>query len=240
VVRTVLVAPPMRRLGVGIGLALTIAGGLLACGASRLPAPAYVGQPTEALAQVDYPPPPARVEQVPETPKDDAVWVDGEWTWQGRRWAWKQGRWLLPPANAKFSPWTSTRDSSGNLFVAEGKWRDPKGNELPDPEPLATARTRAGGVVSPEGEEVPPAPNARPTPPGSRGTGTEHMGPQTPSGATPTGTEPKTGPVIDSGAPPVDGAIPDAGPFDAEPDALPLGARTSQRVSPSVRTRMPT
>lgn len=227
----------MRRVGVETGLAIGLAAAVLACGAARLPAPPYVRQPTEALSQVDYPPPPARVEQVPKAPNDDAVWIDGEWTWQGRRWAWKQGRWLLPPANAQYAPWTSTRDAAGNLYVAEGKWRDKQGKELPDPEPLAGARTRAGGVVNPEGEEVPPAPNARPSqtssPPGSLGT-ERGASPETPSGATPTGTLPKTGPVIDGGAAPVDGAIPDA----SMPDALPLGARSSLRVSPSARTRM--
>ena len=50
----------------------------------------------------------------------------------------------------------------GTLYVAEGKWRDDKGHELPDPDALAVGRTRGGAVVNPEGEEVPAAPNVQP------------------------------------------------------------------------------
>jgi len=144
---------------VGLASASSL-GGLAACGGS-LPRPRLVGQPTEALVPTLYPPPPARAEYVPEAPKDDAaVWVDGEWTWQGRRWAWKPGRWVVPPKGAAFSPWTTVRDETGSLFVAEGRWRDAQGKELPDPVPISTGRTRAGKVTDPEGDEVPPTPNA--------------------------------------------------------------------------------
>lgn len=183
--------------------AAAVAGALVACGAARLPAPKYVGQPTEALQRADYPPPPARVEFVPEQPKDDAVWIDGEWTWQGRRYAWKPGRWLVPPSNAKYSPWTAVRDKTGILYVAEGKWRDEKGREVADPKPLAVGRTRGGSVVGPEGEDNPPAPNVpAQTPPGGGAAEGDKDGgaPETPSGATPTGTEPKSEPPPDAGA----------------------------------------
>ena len=59
-----------------------------ACGARLLAAPAYRVQATTALLPVDYPPPPARVELVPNAPSGEAVWIDGEWQWQGQRWAW--------------------------------------------------------------------------------------------------------------------------------------------------------
>jgi hypothetical protein len=190
----------MRRL-VGLGFAATIAG---ACASARLPAPTYVGQPTDALQQVDYPPPPARVELVPAAPPSgSAVWIDGEWTWQGRRWAWKPGRWIAPPAEAAYSPWTSIRDKPGRLYVAEGKWRDRQGRELPDPAPLTVGRTRGGQVVDPEGETVPATPNVPPqTSPGkpTPSSDGDAGGPETPSGATPTGTEPKSGPTLDAGA----------------------------------------
>jgi hypothetical protein len=219
----------MRRLGLGFGLSVAIAGAMLACGAARLPAPSYVGQPTEALQQVQFPPPPARVEFVPQAPNESAVWLDGEWTWQGRRWAWKQGRWVAPPANAKYSPWTATRDKLGALYVAEGQWRDADGGALPDPKALAVGRTRGGPVTGPEGEAVPSAPNVpaatpqgKPGAAGAAGRGLETR-PETPSGATPTGTEPKTGPIIDSSAPPPDADIPDADIPDAVlSDAMPL------------------
>jgi hypothetical protein len=228
---------PMRRVVVGAGLAVMIAGAMIACSAARLPAPPYVQQPTAALARADYPPPPARVEYIPTIPSAKAVWLDGEWTWQGTRWAWKPGRWVLPPENAKFSPWTGTRDQQGNFYVAEGKWRGPDGGDVADPKPLAIARTRGGSVTDPEGEAIASPPNvpanAPPGKPGTPGAG-DGGRPETPSGATLTGTEAKSGTVVDSGPPPLDAAIPDAGLPDAlEHDAMPLGAKAGAREQPS-------
>ncbi|CAN5923931.1 hypothetical protein BH11MYX4_BH11MYX4_17900 [soil metagenome] len=197
----------MRRLGVGIGMSVALACVLVACGAARLPAPTSVGQPTEALLEADYPPPPARVEHVPASPRSDAVWIDGEWTWQGSRWAWKTGRWVAAPASASFSPWTAVRGKTGTYYVAEGKWRDSKGVEIADPPALSVAKVRGGSVTNAEGEAVPQTPNVRPDTPESlarRGKREKEAGPpETPSGATPTGTEPKHdgGTAVDAGLP---------------------------------------
>jgi hypothetical protein len=65
--------------------------------------------------------------------------VDGEWVWQMRHWAWKPGRWLVPPAGARFSPWTSVRDRAGTLYVAAGSWRDASGHEIEEPPTLLPA-----------------------------------------------------------------------------------------------------
>jgi hypothetical protein len=123
----------------------------LACGGD-LPAPSYVQQQASALTSVRYPPPPARVEFVPDQPVSGAVWIDGEWVWRGRRWAWRQGRWVAPPSGARFSPWTMVRGDDGTIFYASGAWRDAKGQDVPEPAPVATARPSSGGVVNPEGE----------------------------------------------------------------------------------------
>lgn len=192
----------MRRRGLGVGIALATTSAMLACGAARLPAPPYVGQPTEALEQVDYPPPPARAEYVPARPPGTVVWLDGEWTWQGKRWAWKQGRWVVPPPGAKYSPWTTTRDRLGTLYFAEGRWRDAKDADLPDPEPISVGKTRAGPVVNPEGEQVP----AANVPTSARGAtdrdgGDDGGPPETPSAATPSGTERRGPPAISDGGP---------------------------------------
>ena len=218
VVRSVLDARTMRGRMLGCGAALSIAGMLLACAAPRLPAPTYVGQPTEALQQAAYPPPPARVEFIPDPPaQSGAVWIDGEWTWQGRRWAWRRGRWLVPPAGARYSPWTATRDKSGLFYIAEGKWRDAQGRELPDPTPLAIGHTRSGPVTDPEGDTLGATPNVAPgTPSGSSRVSADAGagGPETPTGATPTGTEPKSGPEgrpVSGGAEASDGGLGDAG-----------------------------
>ena len=230
VVRTVLDARVMQRRLLAAGVSLSIAGILLACAAPRLPAPTYVGQPTSALQEAAYPPPPGRVEYIPNLPQEGAVWIDGEWTWQGRRWAWKQGRWVMPPSGARFSPWTSTRDKTGLFYVAEGKWRDAQGRELPDPKPVALGRTRGGPVTDPEGDTVQPTPNVAPGTASGSGKTNAHAGdggPETPTGATPTGTEPKIGP--DATAPPPGGVeAVDGGLLDAGSDA----AATSPRMVP--------
>jgi hypothetical protein len=140
--------PKMRLLAIAFTGSVAVAAttALLACG-SRLPGPSYVQHPTEALVEVPYPPPPARVEYVPDRPSSDAVWLDGEWVWQGRRYSWKAGRWVKPPANASFAPWTTVRDSMGSLYLAEGTWRDRSGSEIAAPEPLASG-TRSPGALA--------------------------------------------------------------------------------------------
>ena len=127
---------------------------MLACGGRTLPKPSYVGQPQEALVQVPYPPPPARVEYVPDQPDGKAVWIDGEWVWQGRRYAWKPVRWVSPPANASFAPWATVRDTMGALYIAEGTWRDSKGNEVAAPAPLRSGKPSPGAITDPEGETL--------------------------------------------------------------------------------------
>lgn len=135
-----------------VSAAIAAATAATACGGRRLPAPSYVGQPQDALVQVPYPPPPARVEFVPDQPDGDAVWLDGEWVWQGRRYAWKPGRWVKPPPNSAFAPWSTVRDTMGSLYIAEGSWRDRNGRELPPPEPLKVGLPSAGAVTDPEGD----------------------------------------------------------------------------------------
>lgn len=229
----------MRRLAVAVVSATAIAAAMLACGSGRMPAPRYVQQPTAALLPAEFPPPPARVEFVPKQPEDrGVVWIDGEWMWQGRRWAWKPGRWVIPPADAAYSPWTMTRDKTGNVLVAEGKWRDAEGRELPDPKPIAVGRASAGTVVNPEGEQVPPAPNLPAQDPAKgarRPSDTEQGAPEAPSHATPTGTMGEHDaqdaatdaklPSSDAGAP-TDAGFSDIDIHDAvqRPDATPLGA----------------
>lgn len=147
----------MRRVAFAVGAGFAIACFGLSCGRSGLPAPRYARQPTSALVEVAYPPPPARVERVPEQPRPDAVWIDGEWTWQGRRWAWRPGRWVEPPRGAVFSPWTLVRDSSGTLYVAAGTWRAEDGGAIDEPPPLRPGKPTAGAMVNPEDEPIGPA-----------------------------------------------------------------------------------
>jgi hypothetical protein len=135
---------------------------LFACSGS-LPEPTYSSQPASAFEEIPYPPPPARVEIVPDRPKNsDAVWIDGEWDWTGARWAWQYGRWVVPPQGATFSKWVVARRSDGVLLLASGVFRDRKGSEITSPTPLSVARARDEDVIDAEGKTKSTGPNLRP------------------------------------------------------------------------------
>jgi hypothetical protein len=133
---------------------------LAACG-SRIPQPPTTAQPSSALVEVDYPPPPARVEMVPKQPSDDAVWVNGEWLWSGRRWSWRAGMWAVSPKNAAYARRILVRRGDGKLFYAPGTWRDAEGREVPAP-PEKLARASSGAVTNPEGETEPTGADVHP------------------------------------------------------------------------------
>ncbi len=131
--------------------AVAILVSIAACHAG-LPRPQYVEQKTSDLKPVPFPPPPARVEFVPDEPPDhDVVWIDGEWEWAGRAWAWKRGRWVVPPPNAGFSPWAAVRSNDGMLYIAAGTWRDTKGEAIAAPKAIAYGKPTAGAIVDSEG-----------------------------------------------------------------------------------------
>src|SRR5581483_6479705 len=145
-----------------IGVAAAL---VTACGGSSLPAtdlaipaPLKFGEAIE----VPFPPPPARVEFIPEKPRSGAVWVDGEWSWTGRRWAWNYGHWVLPPPLSTYAPWRTARTTDGALLFAPGTWYDARGNEIAEPALLAVGAEREEDVVLPPGQREKTAPNQVP------------------------------------------------------------------------------
>lgn len=143
-----------RRLPVLVSSAFLFLGAAWAC-SSSVPHPPYVAQPANALVEVDFPAPPARVEFVHEKPRGGAVWVRGEWQWQGRRWGWKPGVWVIPPEGASYAPWTTTRSSTGQLYYASGTWRSADGGEVPSPPALQQNNSRSSAVVNIQGNTEP-------------------------------------------------------------------------------------
>jgi hypothetical protein len=135
----------------GAACAALVACAVVACG-DRLPHPAYSPQPTSALSEVTFPPPPARAEWVPARPSEDAVWLDGEWLWRRRQWAWNPGRWVVAPQGTTYAPWTSVRSEDGTLFYAPGAWHDAKGEVIADPKPLAVAKAASRVLFDAEGD----------------------------------------------------------------------------------------
>src|SRR5262245_9843737 len=112
-----------------------------ACGSS-LPTPKTGPHPagTTSYVEVPFPPPAARVEVIPPKPQEGAVWLDGEWSWQGRRWVWESGGWILPPSGGYFAPWITNRLADGRLMFAPGAWYADKGQPLPPPPILVPAQ----------------------------------------------------------------------------------------------------
>ncbi len=141
--------------------ALAVICGIAAC-ASRLPHPSYVAQGTQSLEAVSFPPPPARVEIVPKRPDaKGAVWIDGEWVWQGLRWGWKPGRWVVPPPGVRFAPWTEVRGADGTVYYAHGAWLDARNGPAAEPDAIAMATTNLSDVVDPEGNLETTGPSIR-------------------------------------------------------------------------------
>ena len=90
----------------GAKVALSLALALGACGGPRLiTAPSGPGLSSAVPVTVDFPPPPAQIEEIPLSHHggNPCVWRDGYWDWTGRRWEWQAGRAVLPPPGCLFS-----------------------------------------------------------------------------------------------------------------------------------------
>jgi hypothetical protein len=145
-------------------IVLALWGFVCSCGSS-LPTPLTRPRPDQGPApfEVPYPPPAARVEIIPPQPEGGAVWVDGEWSWQGKRWVWESGGWMAQPNHTYFSPWRTHREPSGKLFFSPGAWFDDKGKVVPKPAWLVPALTSLGdegGAEAPA--KAPPTGSAPP------------------------------------------------------------------------------
>ena len=71
----------------------------VACGGPRLVTVPIGPQPARAARiAVDYPPPPAQIEEIAIAAGSGGkcVWRDGYWDWIGARWEWQSGRPVLP------------------------------------------------------------------------------------------------------------------------------------------------
>jgi hypothetical protein len=139
-------------------VAVSMTAQAVACG-SAIPEPGSAERPATDFVEVPYPPPPARVEFLPAKPRSGAVWIDGEWEWDGRRWAWRYGAWVAPPSGILYSRWTTIRRSDGTLLFAPSVFRNASGREMVSPPALATATAYDDNVVSPEGDRESTAPN---------------------------------------------------------------------------------
>ncbi len=85
---------------------------------------------------VDFPPPPAMVEELPKDPGEPCVWVDGRWEYLNRRWEWTGGAWVKPKSECFYSPpvmfWASP-ELGGDLHHRPGRWHTSSGEPCDEP-----------------------------------------------------------------------------------------------------------
>jgi hypothetical protein len=89
------------------------------CGSTLHEAP-IGAHPTNDAVQVPYPPPPAKVEELPQRPSERCVWVDGYWDFS-ERWEWQPGEWVVPQQNCRLAP-MDLRRQAGQLLYARPRW----------------------------------------------------------------------------------------------------------------------
>jgi hypothetical protein len=78
----------------------------VACGGPKLlTVPSGPQLPAAVPVKVDYPPPPAKIEEIRIARGSDGpcVWRDGYWDWTGGRWEWQDGRAVLPAKGCLFA-----------------------------------------------------------------------------------------------------------------------------------------
>jgi hypothetical protein len=91
---------------------------------------------------VPTPPPVVPVEIVPPQPREDAVWVDGQWDWDGDRWQWKRGGWIIPPEGSSLSVWLYSYQKDGRVRFWPATWINAEGQPIVEPPILAGAQGR--------------------------------------------------------------------------------------------------
>ena len=134
---------------------LTIAAlSFVACGGAHLVTVPSGPQPLKAQpVSVDYPPPPAKIEEIPLSHKSGnrCVWRDGFWDWTGRRWEWQAGRAVLSPHGCRFAEakleWTTD-----SLSFYRPAWYPDPAQDPPPKSCIEVACIPAAGGATPESE----------------------------------------------------------------------------------------
>lgn len=126
----------------------------VACGAQHAEAPRGAHPQHDAVV-VPYPPPPAKVEEVPPQPNAACVWTDGYWEFTDR-WEWQVGEWVVPQPHCRLAPVELRRDG-GQLWHARPRWYPDNvtllGPESACPRPRACPRAPAeNGSISGSGQ----------------------------------------------------------------------------------------
>ena len=127
---------------------------LLACGGAQLLTVPSGPQPAQAQpAKVDFPPPAAKIEEIPLSHRSGnrCLWRDGFWDWTGRRWEWQSGRAVLPPPGCRLADAKLEWTTDSLSFYRPAWYPDPA--QKPAPKScLEVACIPAAGSATPEPE----------------------------------------------------------------------------------------
>ncbi len=103
--------------------ALVIASSFAGACAPAVPTPPAGPHIGDEAVVVPYPPPAALPEVIPRNELgSSAVWIDGEWLWDGSTWTWKVGRWEAGRRGMYFAVPQGVRQSDGRLLWYKGAW----------------------------------------------------------------------------------------------------------------------
>jgi hypothetical protein len=120
--------------------------------ANGVRSPPYTYHASSELVEIPYSPPPARVEVIPHVSSKHAVWIDGEWSYEGTRWRWQRGHYVVPEPGARYAPWQVVRGSDGSLYFCKGIWRDQAGHYLSAPRSVLEGQPGRVPVIDLDGE----------------------------------------------------------------------------------------
>jgi hypothetical protein len=128
---------------------------LVACGGSHLVTVPSGPQPPKAQPiSVDFPPPPAKIEEIPLSHRsgNQCVWRDGFWDWTGRRWEWQAGRAVLVPAGCRFAEAKLVWTTDSLSFYRPAWYPDPAETKVAKgcPEVACIPPTGSASAESPE------------------------------------------------------------------------------------------
>ena len=131
---------------------LSLALSTVACGGAHLVTVPSGAQPEQAApVSVDFPPPPAKIEEIPLSHRSNnrCVWRDGFWDWTGRRWEWQAGRAVLSPPGCHFAQAKLEWTADSLSFYRPAWYPDP--TQKPAPKScLEVACIPAAGGKTPE------------------------------------------------------------------------------------------
>jgi len=100
---------------------------LFGCGSStRLPKAGPHPPHVQEFVLVEFPPPPAQIEEIPEELANapECVWASGYYAWEERRFVWYPGQWVLPAEGCYYAPAVTAWSRAGEprLYYTPPRW----------------------------------------------------------------------------------------------------------------------